>query len=245
MQVTAWPRAASRFSRLPRFVVGGRVSAHDAQLRIRPIALCGIDCAAIGRNVDHVVIDTAAFTVPPPEKDELGASFRSRLPPTNLQWHGPRVRCRSFAKQRGQQLTHRRRARFAADHRRQKLASILAAHHARKSDGSRFSSETIPRIKVEYQISPPFSAAGGPVAARSRSALVIGTEIRSSSTACSTLEKRRTSSRPTGYSAIRPCRERSCTRIWIDARRAARIQIPGSAANTRRVLRQDQLSLRL
>ena len=43
---------------------------------------------------------------------------------------------------------------------------------ARKSDGSRFSSETIPRIKVEYQISPPlFLRLVGQYAARSRSAL--------------------------------------------------------------------------
>jgi hypothetical protein len=43
---------------------------------------------------------------------------------------------------------------------------------ARKSDGSRFSSETIPRIKVEYQVSPPiFLRLVGQYAARSRSAL--------------------------------------------------------------------------
>jgi hypothetical protein len=43
---------------------------------------------------------------------------------------------------------------------------------ARKSDGSRFSSETIPRIKVEYQVSPPiFLRLVGQYAARSRSPL--------------------------------------------------------------------------
>jgi hypothetical protein len=44
---------------------------------------------------------------------------------------------------------------------------------ARKLDGSRFSSETIPRIKVEYQVSPPiFIRLVGQYAARSRSALI-------------------------------------------------------------------------
>jgi len=43
---------------------------------------------------------------------------------------------------------------------------------ARKSDGSRFSSETIPRIKVEYQVSPPiFLRLVGQYTARSRAAL--------------------------------------------------------------------------
>jgi hypothetical protein len=43
---------------------------------------------------------------------------------------------------------------------------------ARKSDGSRFSSETIPRIKVEYQVSPPiFLRLVGQYAARSRAPL--------------------------------------------------------------------------
>jgi hypothetical protein len=43
---------------------------------------------------------------------------------------------------------------------------------ARKADGSRFSSETIPRIKVEYQVSPPiFLRLVGQYAARSRAAL--------------------------------------------------------------------------
>jgi len=42
----------------------------------------------------------------------------------------------------------------------------------RRSDGSRFSSETIPRLKVEYQVSPPiFLRVVGQYAARSRSAL--------------------------------------------------------------------------
>jgi hypothetical protein len=43
---------------------------------------------------------------------------------------------------------------------------------ARRTDGSRFSAETIPRIKVEYQISPPiFLRFVGQYAARSRSTL--------------------------------------------------------------------------
>ena len=42
----------------------------------------------------------------------------------------------------------------------------------RKSDGSQFSRETIPRIKIEYQVSPPiFLRVVGQYAARSRSAL--------------------------------------------------------------------------
>jgi hypothetical protein len=43
---------------------------------------------------------------------------------------------------------------------------------SRTGDGSRFSSETIPRVKVEYQISPPiFLRLVGQYAARSRSSL--------------------------------------------------------------------------
>jgi hypothetical protein len=43
---------------------------------------------------------------------------------------------------------------------------------ARKADGSRFSSETIPRIKVEYQVSPPiFLRFVGQYTARSRAVL--------------------------------------------------------------------------
>jgi hypothetical protein len=42
----------------------------------------------------------------------------------------------------------------------------------RSSDGSRFSSETIPRLKVEYQVSPPiFLRVVGQYAARSRTTL--------------------------------------------------------------------------
>ena len=51
-------------------------------------------------------------------------------------------------------------------------AACRGYFYARKSDGSQFSSETIPRIKVEYQVSPPiFLRLVGQYAARSRSAL--------------------------------------------------------------------------
>ena len=124
-----------------------------------------------------VVIDTASFTVPPPEKDELGASFRVTTPTYRV-----------FSGTLGITESQVPIFREAAPGNSSEIDAALDLRPttavrgsfqlsrltiARKSDGSRFSSETIPRIKVEYQISPPiFLRLVGQYAARSRSALL-------------------------------------------------------------------------
>jgi hypothetical protein len=122
------------------------------------------------------LIDTAAFTVPPPEKDELGASFRVTTPTYRI-FSGTagitesRVPIfREAAPGNSSEIDAGLDLRPTTAIRGSFQLSRLTI--ARKSDGSRFSSETIPRIKVEYQISPPiFLRLVGQYAARSRSAL--------------------------------------------------------------------------
>jgi len=122
------------------------------------------------------VIDTAAFTVPPPEKDEWGGSFRVTTPTY-----------RFFSGTAGITKSEVPIFREAAPGSSSRIDAALDLRPttavrsslqysrltiARKSDGSRFSSETIPRVKVEYQVSPPiFLRVVGQYAARSRSAL--------------------------------------------------------------------------
>jgi hypothetical protein len=123
-----------------------------------------------------VTIDIEAFTVPPPEKDELGASFRVTTPTYRI-----------FSGTAGITESQVPIFREAAPGNSSEIDAALDLRPttairgsfqlsrltiARKSDGSRFSSETIPRIKVEYQISPPiFLRLVAQYAARSRSAL--------------------------------------------------------------------------
>ena len=129
---------------------------------------------SVGTSI--VVIDTAAFTVPPPEKNELGASFRVTTP-TYRVFSGTagitesRVPIfREAAPGNSSRIDAALDLRPTTAVRSSLQFSRLTI--ARKSDGSRFSSETIPRIKVEYQISPPiFLRVVGQYAARSRSAL--------------------------------------------------------------------------
>jgi hypothetical protein len=122
------------------------------------------------------LIDTAAFTVPPPEKDELGASFRVTTPTYRI-FSGTagitESRVPIF-----REATPGNSSEIDAGLDLRPTTAIRGSFQlsrltiARKSDGSRFSSETIPRIKVEYQISPPiFLRLVGQYAARSRSAL--------------------------------------------------------------------------
>ncbi len=120
--------------------------------------------------------DTAAFIVPSPEKDQWGGSFRVTTP-TYRHFSGT-------ASINGSQVPIFReavpgkssRVDAALDVRpTTAIRSSLSFSRltiARKSDGSRFSSETIPRVKVEYQVSPPiFLRLVGQYAARSRSPL--------------------------------------------------------------------------
>jgi hypothetical protein len=122
------------------------------------------------------VTDTGTFTVPPPEKDELGGSL-SVTTPTYRVFSGTasvtegRVPIFSEAAPgRSSRIDAALDVRPTTAIRSSLQFSRLTI--ARKSDGSRFSSETIPRIKVEYQISPPiFLRLVGQYAARSRSPL--------------------------------------------------------------------------
>jgi hypothetical protein len=129
---------------------------------------------SVGTSI--VVIDTAAFTVPPPEKDELGASFRVTTPTYRVFSGTAGITESQVPIFREAAPGNSSRIDAALDLRpTTAVRSSLQFSRltiARKSDGSRFSSETIPRIKVEYQISPPlFLRLVGQYAARSRSAL--------------------------------------------------------------------------
>jgi len=129
---------------------------------------------SVGTSI--VVIDTAAFTVPPPEKDELGASFRITTPTYRVFSGTAGITESQVPIFREAAPGNSSRIDAALDLRpTTAVRSSLQFSRltiARQSDGSRFSSETIPRIKVEYQISPPlFLRLVGQYAARSRSAL--------------------------------------------------------------------------
>jgi hypothetical protein len=122
------------------------------------------------------VVDTSAFVVPGPEKNELGGSLSLRTP-TYRHFGG------TASITRGQVPIFREAApgnssRIDAALDIRPTTAIRSSFQfsrltiARKEDGSRFSSETIPRVKIEYQISPPiFLRLVGQYAARSRSSL--------------------------------------------------------------------------
>src|SRR6202023_3255770 len=122
------------------------------------------------------VIDTVALIVPPPEKNELSGSFRVTTPTY-----------RFFTGTAGITESQVPIFREAAPGTSSRIDAALDIRPttavrsslqfsrltiARKSDGSRFSSDTIPRVKGEYQVSPPiFLRLVGQYTARSRSAL--------------------------------------------------------------------------
>jgi hypothetical protein len=122
------------------------------------------------------VVDTSVFVVPGPEKNELGGSLSLRTP-TYRHFGG------AASITRGQVPIFREAApgnssRIDAALDARPTTAIRSSLQfsrltiARKEDGSRFSSETIPRVKIEYQISPPiFLRLVGQYAARSRSSL--------------------------------------------------------------------------
>ena len=131
-----------------------------------------------GLTVEHSApaVDTVAFTVPDPLSDQWGGSF-SLTTPTFRTFSG------TAAMTIGQVPVFRE----AAPGRSSRIDAVLAFRPTtairstmqfsrltinRRSDGSRFSSETIPRLKVEYQVSPPiFLRVVGQYAARSRTPL--------------------------------------------------------------------------
>jgi hypothetical protein len=123
-----------------------------------------------------VVIDTAAFVVPPPEKNEWGGSFRVTTPTYRFFSGTASITESQVPIFREAAPGNSSRIDAALDVRpTTAIRSSLSFSRltiARKLDGSRFSSETIPRIKVEYQVSPPiFLRLVGQYAARSRSPL--------------------------------------------------------------------------
>jgi hypothetical protein len=123
------------------------------------------------------VIDTASFVVPGPEKNELSGSFRVTTPVF-------RFLTGTAGITKGQvpifsEAAPGSSSRMDATLDIRPTSAIRSSLQfsrltiARKSDGSRFSSETIPRIKVEYQVSPPiFLRLVGQYTARSRAALL-------------------------------------------------------------------------
>jgi hypothetical protein len=123
-----------------------------------------------------IVLDTAAFVVPGPEKNEWGGSFRVTTPTfrffsgTASITEGQVPIFREAAPGSSSRIDGALDLRPTTAIRSSLSFSRLTI--ARKSDGSRFSSETIPRIKVEYQVSPPiFLRLVGQYTARSRSSL--------------------------------------------------------------------------
>ncbi|HEY8853284.1 MAG TPA: DUF5916 domain-containing protein [Gemmatimonadaceae bacterium] len=123
-----------------------------------------------------VVIDTAAFIVPGPENNQWGGSFRVTTPTyrffsgTASITEGQVPIFREAAPGNSSRIDGALDLRPTTAIRSSLSFSRLTI--ARKSDGSRFSSETIPRIKVEYQVSPPiFLRLVGQYTARSRAAL--------------------------------------------------------------------------
>ena len=120
--------------------------------------------------------DTAAFVVPGPEKDQWGGSFRVTTP-TYRHFSGTASITESQVPIfREAAPGNSSRIDAALDVRpTTAIRSSLSFSRltiARKSNDSRFSSETIPRIKVEYQVSPPiFLRLVGQYAARSRAPL--------------------------------------------------------------------------
>ena len=120
--------------------------------------------------------DTAAFVVPGPEKDQWGGSFRATTP-TYRHFSGTASITenqvpifREAAPGNSSRIDAALDVRPTTAIRSSLSFSRLTI--ARKSDGSRFSSETIPRVKLEYQVSPPiFLRLVGQYAARSRAPL--------------------------------------------------------------------------
>lgn len=121
-------------------------------------------------------VDTVAFTVPGREKDQFGGSLRVTTP--TLRYfsasagltHGETPIFREAAPGRSTRLDGALELRPTTALRATLQLSRLTLD--READGSRFSTETIPRLKMEYQLTRAlFLRLVGQYAARSRSAL--------------------------------------------------------------------------
>jgi hypothetical protein len=123
-----------------------------------------------------ILFDTTAFAVPGPEKDQWGGSLRVTTPTYRL-FTGTASMTRSqvpIFREAAPGMSSRVDAALAIRPTTAIRSSLQFSRLtiARRTDGSRFSAETIPRIKVEYQVSPPiFLRFVGQYAARSRSTL--------------------------------------------------------------------------
>jgi uncharacterized protein DUF5916/cellulose/xylan binding protein with CBM9 domain len=122
------------------------------------------------------VNDTVAFSVPGPEADQWGTSLRVTTPTfrfftgTASITRGATPIFREAAPGRSARIDATLAVRPTTALRSSFQFSRLTI--ARRADGSRFSSETIPRVKIEYQVSPPiFIRLVAQYSARSRSAL--------------------------------------------------------------------------
>ena len=121
-------------------------------------------------------VDTTSFIVPGPEKDQLGGSLRVTTPTYRIFTGTASITRSQVPIFREATPGTSSRVDAALDVRpTPALRTSLQFSRLtidRKADGSRFSSETIPRIKMEYQVSPPiFLRVVGQYSARSRSAL--------------------------------------------------------------------------
>ena len=130
----------------------------------------------VQRSIGPVILDTLAFIVPDPETDKWGGSLRLTTP-TYRFFSGAASITRSqvpIFREAAQGTSSRIDATLDVRPTTAVRSSLQFSRLTirRWSDDSRFSSETIPRIKVEYQVSPPiFVRLVGQYAARSRSEL--------------------------------------------------------------------------
>jgi Domain of unknown function (DUF5916)/Carbohydrate family 9 binding domain-like len=122
------------------------------------------------------VNDTVAFNIPGPQADQWGTSLRVTTPTFRFFTGTASVTAgevpifREAAPGRSERVDATLAVRPTTALRSSLQFSRLTI--ARRLDGTRFSSETIPRVKIEYQVSPPiFVRLVGQYAARSRSAL--------------------------------------------------------------------------
>jgi hypothetical protein len=152
--------------------LGGAVS--HAYFAFDPALYSGLTVAQ-GPTTGPVVV-VAPFVVPAPEKDQWGGSL-SLTTPTYRIFTGTASITRSqvpIFREASPGSSSRMDATIAVRPTTALRSSLQFSRLTidRRLDGSRFSSETIPRVKIEYQVSPPiFLRLVGQYAARSRTAL--------------------------------------------------------------------------
>ena len=150
--------------------LGGAVSR--AYFAFDPVLYSGL---TVQRSIGTVT-DTSGFLVPQPEKDQWSGSLSVTTPTFRMFTGAASITTgrvpifREAAPGSSSRISATINIRPTTALRSTLQFSRLTI--GRRLDGSRFSSETIPRLKVEYQVSPPiFVRLVGQYAARSRSAL--------------------------------------------------------------------------